>query len=315
MFPQTLRLGTRGSALARWQTDHVADLLRARWPGLQTEVCVIATRGDQQPETPLPLMGGKGVFTAEIEDALRRGEIDLAVHSLKDLPTTPTPGLVIGATTQRADAHDVLISRERYMLKTLPTGARVGTSSPRRRAQLLRARPDLDIADLRGNVDTRVRKALAGDEDYDAIVLAHAGLERLGRLDVVTQIFPFEIMLPAPGQGALAVQCRDEPQSALVMASIMHAPTQIAVTAERAFLTALEAGCWLPVAAYAEIEADHLHLRGRVIAPDGTAAIDLAAQVHLVGSEREQWMLASRIGADLATEALAQGARDLLSEV
>ncbi len=176
----TVLLGTRGSALARWQTDYVAGLLRAAWPGLTCVVEVIQTQGDRVLDTPLPLIGGKGVFTAELEAALRSGAIDLAVHSLKDLPVEMPDGLALGAVPERAEAADVLVSRGGFTLETLPDGATVGTSSRRRAAQLLVARPDLRIADLRGNVDTRIRKALASDGPYDAILLAHAGLTRLG---------------------------------------------------------------------------------------------------------------------------------------
>ncbi|RME63951.1 MAG: hydroxymethylbilane synthase, partial [Caldilineae bacterium] len=202
---KTVRIGTRGSALARWQTDHVAALLREAWPALQVDIQVIRTRGDRVLDTPLPLVGGKGLFTAELEHALRSGAIDFAVHSLKDLPTEDAPGLTVGAIPARAPVQDVLISREGMDLDHLPPGATIGTSSRRRAAQLLHHRPDLHILDIRGNVDTRIRKTLDPNGPYDATILAQAGLERLELLEgLPAHVLPFQVMLPAPGQGALA---------------------------------------------------------------------------------------------------------------
>src|SRR5690242_17393930 len=255
-------LGTRGSKLARWQTDHVREALLRAWPALEAQTRIITTQGDRTLDQPLPAIGGKGVFTAELEEALLRGEIDLAVHSLKDLPTTQTPGLTIGAILERADPRDALISREGHTLATLPQGATVGTSSSRRRAQLLHIRPDLHIRDLRGNVDTRIAKALDPDGPYDAIVLALAGVQRLGRAEVVGEMISLETLLPAPGQGALAVQCRDDEESRALLASLNQAPTALHVTAERAFLAGLGGGCAVPVAAYAWTEGERLHLHG-----------------------------------------------------
>lgn len=305
----SLRLGTRGSALARWQTDHVAGLLAAAWPDLACEVVVIRTAGDRLLDTPLPLLGGKGAFTAELEAALLREEIDLAVHSLKDLPVASPPGLTLGAVPARGEVGDVLVSRAGHTLATLPRGATVGTSSRRRAAQLLHHRPDLCIRDVRGNVDTRLRKALAADGGYDALVLAHAGLARLGRADVITQLLPLDVMLPAPGQGALGVQCRDEPALLARLAPLDHAATRQAVTAERAFLTGLGGGCAMPIAAYAVVEATdaagaQLSLRGRITSLDGVRQVD----VHLSGLAVD----AAALGHRLAEFALAQGAAALL---
>ncbi|MEZ4767144.1 MAG: hydroxymethylbilane synthase [Caldilineales bacterium] len=305
MPEQTLRLGTRGSALARWQTDYVAGLLQAAWPGLVCTVEVFLTQGDQILDTPLPLIGGKGLFTAELEAALRSGQIDLAVHSLKDLPTEVPAGLALGAVPQRADAADVLISRAGYTLETLPAGAAVGTSSRRRAAQLLAWRPDLRILDLRGNVDTRIRKALDAGGPYDAVVLAHAGLARLGRTDVISQVLPLDVMLPAPAQGALGIQCRDEAATLKLLAPLNHAATRQAVDAERAFLTGLGGGCSVPIAAFATVDGDRVFLRGRVSAVDGSRQIDLSGT--LAAGD------ASRLGRDLARRALAEGAGDLLA--
>jgi hydroxymethylbilane synthase len=299
-------LGTRGSRLARWQTDHVSEALLRAWPGLDAETRVITTQGDRALDTPLLVIGGKGVFTAELEDALLRGEIDLAVHSLKDLPTTPTPGLMIGAILERADPRDTLISRKGHTLATLPQGATVGTSSSRRRAQLLHMRPDLSIRDLRGNVDTRIAKALDPDGSYDAILLALAGVQRLEREEVAGEIVSLETLLPAPGQGALAVQCRDEEESRALLAPLNHALTALQVTAERALLAGLGGGCATPVAAYAWTEDERLHLRGCVTAPDG------ARQVEVRGNDAATLDGARRLGARLARNALKEGARELL---
>ena len=300
----TLRLGTRGSALARWQTDHVAALIAAAWPDLSCEVIVFHTQGDRVLDTPLPLLGGKGVFTAELEAALHNGDIDLAVHSLKDLPTEMPAGLALGAVPVRAEAADVLISRAGYTLATLPQGATVGASSRRRAAQLLHHRPDLRILDVRGNVDTRLRKALAAYGPYDALLLAHAGLTRLGHTDVITQVLPLDVMLPAPGQGALGIQCRAEASTLALLAPLNHAPTRQAVTAERAFLVGLGGGCAVPIAAYATLTDSHLRLRGRVTAVDGSRQIDVA----IAGPAGD----AAALGARLAEKALAHGAAQLL---
>lgn len=303
-----LRLGSRGSALALWQTQTVKTLLETTWPEREFEIEVFSTRGDLLKNQPLPAIGGKGLFTAELETALRQGRIDMAVHSLKDLPTEATEDIVIGAIPQRASAADVLVSRDGYTLATLPREATVGTSSVRRAAQLLAARPDLNIIDLRGNIDTRVRKAQDPDGPYDAIVLAHAGLERLAMLDVVSETLPFDVMLPAPGQGALAVQCRDDADSLALLSPINEVTAMYASWAERSFLKTLEGGCSLPVAAYAKSTGDgRWRLRGRVLTPDGARQIN----VERAWDRSEE---AVRMGAELAQEALAMGAGDLLSE-
>lgn len=299
-----LVIGTRASALARWQTDWVADGLRRAWPEVQCKQRVISTHGDrsQSAGLPLPEIGGKGLFTEELETALRQGEIDLAVHSLKDLPIDDAPGVSLGAITAREDARDVLIARESVTLSQLPRGARVGTSSLRRSAQLLAARPDLDLLPLRGNVDTRIQKAMRGD--YDAIVLAAAGVRRLGLARHITEYLPFEIMLPAPGQGALAVQCRASDEAVVgFLHPLDHGPTRAAVTAERAFLQALGGGCSAPVAAYALTTNGSIRMDGLVAAPDGQRVIRVAGHGHGPAD----------LGAELAQAALGQGARELLA--
>jgi hydroxymethylbilane synthase len=300
------RIGTRGSALALWQAHQVRALLMRAWPTLTVEIEVMKTQGDVTLDSPLPQIGGKGVFTAELEAALRSGAIDLAVHSLKDLPTEASAGLTIGAIPERGAPRDALVSRESYTLETLPPGAAVGSSSLRRAAQLLVLRPDLRLLDIRGNVDTRIRKALDADGPYDAIVLALAGLERLGRDEEASERLPLEVMLPAPGQGALAAQCRDERASRALLAPLNHRATALAVTAERAFLAALGGGCAVPVAAHATYAQRRLTLHGRVTAPDGSRQVD----VSLAGSASPKGALA--LGQNLAERALAQHADELL---
>ena len=291
-----LRFGTRGSQLALWQTDLVLSLL----PDGGGEREIIQTKGDRILDTPLPLVGGKGVFTAELEAALHENRIQCAVHSLKDLPAEQPEGLALGAILKRAPSGDALISRSGKPLAELPLGATVGTSSRRRAAQLLHQRPDLVLLDIRGNVDTRLKKALDPDGPYDAIVLAQAGLERLGLGAHITELLP---MLPAPGQGAIAVQCRAEAWILEALAPLHDPDTAAAVTAERAFLAGLGGGCSLPIAALGTVSDGTLTLTGRVLSPDGKRQIEVVGQ----GSEPEA------LGTRLAQEALAQGAEELLA--
>jgi hydroxymethylbilane synthase len=248
----------------------VATALRAAWPSLRCEIVPLSTTGDRDLERPIPAFGGKGVFTLEIEAALDRGDIQLAVHSLKDLPTAERPGLVIGAVMRREDPGDALIAREARGLAELPAGTRVGTSSLRRMAQLRAARPDILPESIRGNVETRLRKLDEGL--FDAIVLARAGLRRLGLEARMTEALPFEVMLPAPGQGALAVQRRaDDDATARLLESIHDVATWAAVRAERRFLSVLEAGCSAPVAALALVRGSRLEMRGLSATEDGTS--------------------------------------------
>jgi hydroxymethylbilane synthase len=306
MASQTLiRIGTRRSALARWQAEHVRRLLGVQRPDLRVELVPFTTRGDRLLDRPLPEIGGKGLFTQELEEALLAREIDLAVHSLKDLPTGLAESFVLGAILPRANPFDALISHRGCTLATLPPGATVGTSSLRRSAQLRAHRPDLRTESLRGNVDTRLRKALDPGGPYDAIVLAAAGLDRLGRSDAISEVLDPAIMLPAPGQGALAVQCRaGDARTLEALAPLDDAATRSAVTAERAFLHRLDAGCRLPVSAYARLEAGDLRLTGRVSAIDGTRALTVQGSAALSD--------AFALGVQLADRALAQGAEALL---
>jgi hydroxymethylbilane synthase len=310
-----IRLGTRGSELARWQTEHVKSRLERAWAGQRFETKIFTTRGDVALDTPLPLIGGKGVFTAELEAALRDGTIDFAVHSLKDLPTDSPPGLMIGAVPERARVQDVLISRGGQSLDALPPGAVMGTSSRRRAAQLLHHRPDLKLRDIRGNVPTRIQKTLDPNGPYDALVLARAGLERLIMLEVVTQELPLEMMLPAPGQGALAVQCRDDLDSLALLQPLNHPATWAAVTAERAFLAALGGGCSVPVAAYARCGGNQIRLRGRVIAVDGSRWVEVSGTAAYTGQPARDARAARQLGAELAQQAQAQGADQILAAV
>jgi hydroxymethylbilane synthase len=297
-----LTFATRPSALARWQTQWVIQALQQAWPGLECREVVIATQGDRILDRPLPEIGGKGLFTQELEAEILSGEVHAAVHSLKDLPIENTPELPIGAIPARAEVRDVLISSAGLTLDTLPEGAHVGTSSLRRSAQLLALRPDLRIEPLRGNVDTRLRKAQAGQ--YDAIILAAAGVVRLGLEAHITQWLPLELMLPAPGQGALAVQCRAaDSQTLHFLSAIEDRSARLTTTAERAFLAGLGGGCSLPVAAYASLDRDEITLTGVVASQDGSRLIRLQAS----GGDP------SSLGLALARQALDQGAGKLLS--
>ena len=306
--PSTLRIGTRQSDLALWQTNHMIDRLQAAWPGLVCQITPFVTMGDQTQaqNKPLPAIGGKGLFTAELEHALRSGEIDIAVHSLKDLPVEDAPGLALGAIASRADVRDVLVARNGWTLATLPPGALVGTSSTRRMAQLLAVRPDLKLQSIRGNVGTRIRKVMSGE--YDATVLAAAGVERLNLLTNVSEWLSLEVMLPAPGQGALAVQCRtDDAKTRQLLAAVDDAPTRAAVTAERQFLHALGGGCSAPVAAYATVLPNPTSPSLRLQMYALVAATDGSQMVRVQGTGD-----AATLGTQLAQQALDQGGWALL---
>jgi hydroxymethylbilane synthase len=295
-----LRLGTRASALARWQADWVAAELQRH--GVEVELVLISTCGDQQLG-PIEALSGRGLFTKEIQRALLEGRIDLAVHSLKDLPTDEVPGLCLAAVPERAPPGDTLVCARHASLAALPPGAVIGTGSLRRRAQLLNARPDLRTKDIRGNVDTRLRKLRQGD--YDALLLAEAGLRRLGLADQITEVLPLAMILPAVGQGALGVETRrDETAARQSLAPLDHLPTHRAVLAERAMLAALRGGCLAPIAAYARLEGDRLRLTGRVLSPDGGKKLEAA--------ESALPQQAVELGGQVAAELLAQGAAELI---
>lgn len=295
-----LRLGTRASALARWQAEWVAAQLRQR--GIEVELTPIVTTGDRRLGA-IAAIGGEGVFTKELQIALLDGRIDLAVHSLKDLPTVAAPGLCLAAVPERAPAGDVLVSAQAASLDELPEGASIGTGSLRRRTQLLHFRRDLRMKDIRGNIDTRLRKL--GEGDYDALVLAEAGLRRLGLDRSIAQVLPWEIVLPAPGQGAMALETRtDDEPTRRTAAQLDHPPTRAAVTAERTLLAALQGGCLAPVAALGRIEGDRLTLIGRVLSRDGARRIE-AGDAAAVGE-------AVALGRHVADALLAQGAGELI---
>lgn len=302
-----LRLGTRASALARAQAELVRAALHAAHPDLPCELVPFTTEGDRDLETPLPEIGGKGVFTAELERAILSGALAGAVHSLKDLPTDEVPGLVVAAVLERADPADVLVSRSKRSLADLPASPAIGTSSLRRAAQIRALRPDARILPLRGNVQTRVKNAMDPAGPYDAVVLAAAGLARLGVTGVQAERLAPETFLPAPGQGAVAIQCARAEPLLVQLRVLNHAATWAAVAAERAFLASLGAGCSAPVGAYGRIVEGKLMLDGMVAALDGTRVV----RVHRSGPVAEP----EALGRALAEEARGAGAADLLEDV
>ena len=303
-----LVIGTRGSQLALWQTNWVKSELEACHPGIQVEVKIITTTGDRVQNVSLPKLGeqGKGLFTKELEDAILDHRIDLAVHSLKDLPTDFTPGLHIGAICEREDVRDALVARPGIgAFEQLPRGARIGTSSLRRHSQILAARPDLVIEPVRGNVETRLRKLDEGQ--YDAIVLAAAGLRRLGRADRITEYLDETLVLSAVGQGAIAIEARQDDRSTNSLISpLNHEPTRLACQAERAFLKGLGGGCLVPIAALAKLEGRNLTMAGLVARPDGSEIV----RANGSGPREE----AAAIGQRLAKELLELGADRLLAD-
>lgn len=299
-----LTLGTRASRLARWQTEHIAMLL-SRECGVKCEIVDVRTSGDRTTDRAIAEVGGTGVFTRELEAALLDGRIDAAVHSLKDLPTAEAPHTTIAALCSRGDPADALITREPGELEDLEPGSRVGTSSVRRRAQLLALQMDLAVVDIRGNVDTRIQKVLAGE--YDAVVVAAAGVNRLGLTEHVGQVLSMDLMLPAPGQAALAVQCRAEDEDTVrVVRGLDSRRVRAETTAERAFLAALGGGCSAPIAALARCVTNRqITFTGRILSPDGTEQI----QVKEKGGADQ----AADVGQRAAEEAIRQGARELLA--
>jgi hydroxymethylbilane synthase len=301
-----VRIGTRGSRLALWQAEWVKGRIEQANPGLRVELRIIKTKGDKILDVPLARVGGKGLFVKEIEDQLLEREIDLAVHSMKDMPADIPGGLSIGAVPVRENPLDVLISRNGIRLEDLKPGAIVGTSSLRRSAQLLHLRPDLVIQPLRGNLDTRIRKLAEGG--LDAIVVAAAGVIRLGMAECIHQVLEPDQMLPAVGQGALCVEIRlNDSRAAEILSSLDDSATRSAVAAERAFLRRLEGGCQVPIAAHARIEGEVLHMDGLVSSVDGKQVLRETAS----GAVSE----AESIGAGLAGRLLSYGADQLLKEL
>jgi hydroxymethylbilane synthase len=301
---QRLTIATRKSALALWQANHVAGLLRARYPDLEVALLPMVTRGDQILDRPLARIGGKGLFLKELERALLNGEADIAVHSMKDVPVEEAPGLVVDVMLERANPFDGLLSRAGGSLDKLPPGARVGTSSLRRQCQLKALRQDLAVADLRGNVNTRVRRLDAGE--YDAIVLACAGLERLGMADRITEVLAPPRWLPAATQGTIGVQRRADDRDAAGLLSVLNdADAALRTRAERAVSAALQGSCQVPLAVYAEQRDGVLRVSGLVGMPDGSRVVRAVAE----GPVTDPDGVAGAVAADL----LSQGARNIIA--
>ncbi|HHL39819.1 MAG TPA: hydroxymethylbilane synthase [Deltaproteobacteria bacterium] len=303
---KTIRIGTRGSKLALWQSNWVRTELMRRHPDIDVELVRIRTTGDKILDVPLARVGGKGLFVKEIEEALLDGRVDLAVHSMKDVPTVFPDGLHLRAVTEREDPRDALVCRAGRRLSELPPGATVGTSSLRRKAQLLACRGDLEVRELRGNIDTRLRKA--ADGVYDAVVLAGAGLRRMGWGERITEYLDVEVSLPAIGQGALGIETAvDNDYINDLTAFFDHADTSRAVRAERAFLARLEGGCQVPIAAYGEVKGERLRLRGLVASVDGSTVVRDSVEGPACDAES--------LGTTLAERLLSRGADRILEEL
>lgn len=300
-----VRLGSRGSPLALWQTEHVAQRLRDHFPSLHVDVVIIKTSGDKILDVPLARIGDRGLFVKEIEQALLANEIDAAVHSLKDLPTEVPAGLWVGAVLEREDPRDCVVSEKYPSLAAMPSGAVVGTSSLRRRAQLQAAYPALRFEDVRGNLQTRLAKLDSGH--YDALILAVAGLKRLGFSERIRELIAPSVCLPAVGQGVLAVECRASDEATMrYLAPLEHADTRACITAERAFLRALEGGCQVPIGAHARWVSGALHLEGLVAALSGTPCLREVAEAVPDAAEA--------LGQELAAALKARGADEILRD-
>ena len=303
---KTIKIGTRGSKLALWQADWVKSELNARHPSFSFELVTIKTKGDKILDVPLAKVGGKGLFVKEIEDALLNGLIDLAVHSMKDMPAEIPQGLCIGTIPQRETPQDVLISKKGLLLSELKPQSRIGTSSLRRTAQLLHARPDLVVLPLRGNVDTRLKKLET--ENLDAIILAAAGVKRLGLENRITEYLDENIMLPAVGQGALCIEVRqNDPLVEPIVATLEHPLTRTIILGERAFLNRLEGGCQVPIAAYGKIDKNIFTLSGLVATIDGRTLI----KETFSGPENSPEM----IGVELAERLISKGAKTIMDDL
>jgi hydroxymethylbilane synthase len=299
---RVLRIGSRGSQLALWQAHYVQDALR-RMAGVESEIVVVKTAGDRAAQSSIGQLGLKGVFIKELEDALLGGRVDLAVHSMKDVPTDTPAALCIAAITERADVRDCLVSKKSAPLAALPAGARIGTSSLRRQAQLRNRRGDLAVVELRGNVDTRLRKVEQGE--LDGVVLAKAGLDRLGWSERISEVFAPEFMLPAVGQGALGIECRaDDADVIRAVGALDHSTTRAALEAERSLLKQLEGGCQVPLGAWARVANGSLALDACLLSPDGTQCIR-----DQIGGRAEE---AAVLGSMLAERLFAKGAKEIL---
>ena len=302
----TIRIATRKSPLALWQAHFVQSRLQQLYPHLQVELLPMSTKGDKILDSPLAKVGGKGLFVKELEQAILAGDADIAVHSMKDVPVEFPEGLGLTIICERDDPRDAFVSTGFASIAELPAGSRVGTSSLRRQCQLRAQRPDLQVIDLRGNVNSRLAKLDAGE--YDAILLAAAGLKRLGLHERISALLPAELSLPANGQGAVGIECRlDDNELLSLLAPLEHPQTRQRVLAERAMNRALQGGCQVPIGAYAELEGDTLWLRGLVGFPDGSRI--LRAELRGAVGEPEA------LGQALAEQLLTQGAAELLAEV
>ena len=303
---KVIRIGTRGSALAVWQAEWVRSQLLGLYPDYELELVKIKTTGDKILDVPLAKVGGKGLFVKEIETALLEKRVDLAVHSMKDMPAEVPPGLCIGVIPERENPLDILISRNGETFNDLPKGARLGSSSLRRCAQVLHVRPDMTVHSLRGNLDTRIRKLET--EDLDAIILAAAGVSRLGLKDRITEYIPDSIMLPAIGQGALCIEIREDDEAIRTLTAPMdHKDTRLAVESERAFLVRLEGGCQVPIAGHGRVTEDGLELTGLVAELDGSVL--LRKTITGPVDRHEQ------LGVELADHLLDKGGREILKKV
>lgn len=301
-----LTIGTRQSLLALWQSNYIAALLRKKYPECEVVLKKIVTKGDRILDVPLAQIGGKGLFTKEIEEDLLDGTIDLAVHSLKDMPTVLPEGLCLTAITERANVGDAFVSNKYGSFEELPLGAVVGTSSLRRKAQLLAKRPDLEIRDLRGNVDTRLRKLDEGL--YDAIILAAAGLERLGHGDRISSLIPADVCLPAVGQGALAIEARTADKEVRDMLSFLNdLNTKQATDAERAFLGLLEGGCQVPIGVHADVEGENIRIEAIIAALDGSTILR-----DTINGKADD---AVSLGQQLGKKMLAAGGQEILASI
>jgi len=299
----TIRIATRESKLALWQAEHVATLLRKAYSDVQVSLVPMTTSGDQIQDRTLAQVGGKGLFIKELEVAMNESRAEIAVHSMKDVPSVLPEGMVISCMLERADVRDAFVSNQHANFLSLPPGARVGTSSLRRQSQLLSARPDLRISAVRGNVETRLRKLDEGQ--FDAIVLASAGLTRLGLANRITEYLDAAGCVPAVGQGAIGIECKaGDYVTRAFCATLNHADTEVCVNAERAFAAKLEGGCQSPIAAHAVLNGDELRLTGLVAATDGSTIL----RDHISGP-RNEWL---ELGQALATRLLEQGAGELL---
>ncbi|TNF51136.1 MAG: hydroxymethylbilane synthase [Deltaproteobacteria bacterium] len=307
MAKQQMRIGTRASALALWQAEWVKSELEKRYPEMEVTLTKIKTQGDKILDVPLAMVGGKGLFVKEIEEAMLRGEIDIAVHSMKDVPTIFPEGLALRCITEREDCRDIVILRPGVKSwRELPQGARIGTSALRRKAQLLHIRPDLQMVDIRGNVQTRIKKLT--DENLDAIILAAAGMHRLGYTKQIGEYLSVDVSIPAIGQGALGIESRiDDDETNAVIDFFNHAETDWAVRAERAFLKTLEGGCQVPIACHGTVENETLSLTGFVADCEGVKCLKKV----ISGSVHD----AEKMGVSLGEDLLIQGAGKILNEV